>query len=686
MLSKKRKAETKSNVLGNVFKELAAKNVKKSARDYLIYFFTLMFSVCLFYTFNSINSQFAMLGIDDSLNYLSFASGMILMVSVFICIIISALIVYANRFLLKRRKKEIGIYITLGMDQEDIFSLLMRETILIGGISLITGMIAGIFVSQGLGLITAKIIGIGLKDIHFFFSINAAIKSTIFFTAVFVFIHSFQVREIRKMKLIDLIYADRKNEILEIGGNKRAAYIFLSSILLIGGGYVWIVMKVSGNIGQAIGVGTVLIGLGTLLFFMSAADMTVRVLKKKKKFYYSGLHMFVIRQLASKMKSNIFSMTVLSILMFASVTTISVGLGGAKSIMESSRQSAPYDISFVEYAEGMQYGEKDKDLTQISMERELKELGLHTETLFKDMAEISIYDIDGVDGSLFLSRDSDKKQYLDKDTSIAVVSVEDYNQAMQLLGIPEITLGKHEFALNFDMKEVQKIYETFAKTPKTITINGTDLRMKNQGLYRSSYQTNNLLMDSGTIIVPQDVVAHLKPQRKILNGMFINSGKQGFAQFKEEMLNLPFLPQWMAKEEVAVQSFSDTIILSYIGVYLGIIFLITAGAVLALQMLSQSADNVKRYQLLSRLGTKEEMMRKSVLSQLIAYFGIPLGIAGVHSAIIIRGIYAQFTNLSAADVIQSILFAVVATGVIYSVYFVTTYIGSFRILDLESAK
>lgn len=134
-----------------------------------------------------------------------------------------------------------------------------------------------------------------------------------------------------------------------------------------------------------------------------------------------------------------------------------------------------------------------------------------------------------------------------------------------------------------------------------------------------------------------------------------------------------------------MQIFSDTIIFSYIGVYLGIIFLITAGAVLALQQLSQSEDSVKRYQLLDRLGVKAKMIHKAILTQLIIYFGVPIGIAGFHSAVIISGFYVQFRNLLVMDVIQNILFAVVTAGGIYGIYFMTTYIGIRGILN-QGAK
>lgn len=682
MSSKRRKMKSERTMLvsGKVFKELAVKNVKKSARDYLIYFFTLTFSICLFYTFNSISSQFAMMQIDDSQNFLSFASGMILLVSVFICMIVGALIVYANRFLLKRRKKEIGIYITLGMEQEEILALLMRETFLIGVISLLSGMLTGIVFSQGLALITAGVIGVEFENLHFFFSIGAAVKSILFFAIVFIFVHFFNAKEIKKMNLIDLIYADRKNEVLEIGGNKKKMLVFFCSIILMAGGYVWILTRFSENMMQAVGIGMLLIVTGTALFFISVADMMIQVIEKRKKIYYNGLNMFVVRQMAGRMKSNILSMTVISILMFASITTMAVGLGGSKSIMESSRDSAPFDISFTEFAGSMEYGEEKQDLTQISVSEELEHLGLPVQDLFCDLAELSIYYPDGVDGSLFLSKNTNEKSYLNDDTQIAVISVEDYNQAMKLLGKQGITLGKQEYALNYNIGEVGEVYERFSENPAPLLINGSCLRMKEGGLYHSSYRTSLFQTDQGTVIVPEAVLNHLKPYQKILNGMFVNGSRKGYAEFREEMFKLPFLPQWQAKEQSALQIFSDTIIFSYIGIYLGIIFLITAGAVLALQQLSQSSDNVKKYQLLDRLGTEEKLMRQSVLTQLLIYFGIPIGIASIHSAVIIRGFYVQFTNLSAMDIIQNILFAVIITGVIYGVYFITTCIGSFRIL------
>lgn len=203
---------SKKRISKKVFKELAAKNVKKSAKDYFIYFFTLTFAVCLFYTFNSIKDQFEILGIPDTFNYLAASQGAIAAVSVVSCMIIGFLVSYANRFLMKRRKKEFGVYFTLGMDRRDVGRLLMKETMKIGSAALLSGLLLGIGTSQVLSMITARISGAGLGSYSFIFSFGAAVAAVIFFGLTFAFVHFFNVRELKKMELIDLLYADRKNE------------------------------------------------------------------------------------------------------------------------------------------------------------------------------------------------------------------------------------------------------------------------------------------------------------------------------------------------------------------------------------------------------------------------------------------------------------------------------------------
>lgn len=242
-------------VPADMMNRLAARNVKKSAKDYFIYFFTLMLSVCLFYSFNSISTQFASLGLEDPLNYLAFSSGVLTAFSILVCIIMGALVVYANRFLLRRRKKEMGVYASLGMERSDLNKMLMKETFFIGIFSLLAGLILGIFAGQILSLATAKLIGLSLSNYSFMISAKAIILSVIFFGILFFFVHLFNVKELGKMSLLDMLYADRKNETVSEGKSGILTFFALLSLILIFGGYAVLIQMSGVEAFKALGIG-----------------------------------------------------------------------------------------------------------------------------------------------------------------------------------------------------------------------------------------------------------------------------------------------------------------------------------------------------------------------------------------------------------------------------------------------
>lgn len=335
---------SKKRISKKVFKELAAKNVKKSAKDYFIYFFTLTFAVCLFYTFNSIKDQFEILGIPDTFNYLAASQGAIAAVSVVSCMIIGFLVSYANRFLMKRRKKEFGVYFTLGMDRRDVGRLLMKETMKIGSAALLSGLLLGIGTSQVLSMITARISGAGLGSYSFIFSFGAAVAAVIFFGLTFAFVHFFNVRELKKMELIDLLYADRKNEEVP-ESKKRDVLLGILSILLFVSAFLLIFCLSETKFLEALTAGAALAAAGTVLFFISAAGIAADIMKKRKGFYYRKLHIFDVNQLGSRIKTAGISIAVVSILMYLSVSVMGIGMGLGQSAIIKKDKTAPYDIS-----------------------------------------------------------------------------------------------------------------------------------------------------------------------------------------------------------------------------------------------------------------------------------------------------------------------------------------------------
>jgi putative ABC transport system permease protein len=193
--------------------ELALRNVKKSIRDYTVYFLTLTFGVCIFYIFNALESQQTMMEINSSQSRIFKELTQIMGgISVFVSVILGFLILYANRFLIRRRKKEFGVYMTLGMEKGRISRILVIETVFVGLLSLVLGLVIGVFLSQGMSVLTAKLMGAQLTRFQFVFSPAAALKTAVYFGLIFLLVLVFNTITIGKQKLITLIYANKKNE------------------------------------------------------------------------------------------------------------------------------------------------------------------------------------------------------------------------------------------------------------------------------------------------------------------------------------------------------------------------------------------------------------------------------------------------------------------------------------------
>ena len=156
--------------------KLSIKNMKKSFKDYAIYFLTLVLGVAIFYMFNSLDSQEAMLQVSNSTrDIIKLMVNMLGYVSVFVAVVLGLLIVYANNFLINRRKKEFGIYMTLGMGKRQISKIIILETIFVGIISLIVGLVIGIFASQFMSVLLAKMFEEDMSNFQFVFSERACI-------------------------------------------------------------------------------------------------------------------------------------------------------------------------------------------------------------------------------------------------------------------------------------------------------------------------------------------------------------------------------------------------------------------------------------------------------------------------------------------------------------------------------
>ena len=672
MLSNRKRFESQSSLHG-FFRKLSSKNVKKSAKDYFIYFFTLMLSVCLFYSFNSISTQFASLGLEDPLSYLAFSSTVLTVFSVLVCIIMGALVVYANRFLLRRRKREMGIYAVLGLERKDLNRLLMRETLQIGVLSLLAGIGLGIFAAQLLSLATARLIGISLTNYHFMISGKAIVLSVLFFGILFLFVHMFNVKELKKMSLLEMLHAGKKNETAGEGKRGFSVLLGIISVLFILGGYGLVFVMSEKDTFKALAVGGLLVIIGTVCFLRSALTISTGLMKRNKRRYYRGIHIFTTSQFTSRLKTEGSSLAMTAVLLFLSFSLTILGPGLGKFVMNGIENATPYDGTIF-YAPMAGNTEAGGDPLEY-----LSQSGFRINEFSDEYADFWTYESPEITAGFLSGKEGGEAEKV----PLTVIGLEDYNRILALQNLPPVQLAEGEYAVSYAFPAMKEILKVFQQEPWPLKLGDSTLTLAEDGIFHHGWENTNILAEQGTLIVPQHLAESLTPQRWFMNFNFTREGDD---------LNLELHNRWVdaglngyvmwSREEALVSLSSDNLLVTYLGIYLGITFLITSGAVLALRQLSQSSDNIERYGILKKLGVSKRDMRRSLRKQLRVYFGLPLVLAVLHSAVTVFAVFRYFEGLHLAVIASVIGFGALVILSVYGVYFIATYLGSRRILEL----
>ena len=328
--------------------KLSLKNIKKSMKDYAIYFFTLILGVAIFYVFNSIGSQTAMMTVSKSTSeILKLMTQILSGVSVFVSFILAFLIIYASRFLMKRRKKEFGVYMTLGMSKRKISLILFFETLFIGIISLTVGLLAGTVLSQFMSVVVADMFEADMTKFKFVFSESACIKTLIYFGIMYLVVMIFNTFNISKCKLIDLIYGNRKSEAVKLKNPWLCIIIFMVSACALGYSYYAVtegineVLSTNKRMLAIIAIGSI----STFFISWSLSGLILKIVKSNKKFYYKGLNSFTVRQISSKINTTVFSMTVICLMLFITICVLSSALSMKNSLNRSFESYAPRDVT-----------------------------------------------------------------------------------------------------------------------------------------------------------------------------------------------------------------------------------------------------------------------------------------------------------------------------------------------------
>lgn len=658
----------------SALKHLIHQNIKKNLKNYTIYFITIMLGVALVYTFNSLGSQFDMLNIEDYGSYLSFANGLLVGTTVFICLILAFIISYANLFFIKRRKKELGIYMTLGMKQNDIIKMILKENRVISLFSFVAGIVAGILFSHGLSFITMKFMRVENTNFHFFISFYSIIICVIFFGAMFWLVGYLNKRSIRKHKLIELIHDSQKNEKpLNIKAFVTVIGIFISVVIILSG---YFVMLADFTIAMLL-TGVLLILLGTFCFFRFTGGLVLLIVQRKKSTYYHDINLFSIKQITSKIRSNNVILSVVSILLFLSITTLSVGLGVSAYSVKDIDILTPFDLTVARYIQA------NKPQSIID---DLNKNGFDTKDVFKEYYESNVYYSDIKIISFLLENTPDAEriknnEYLPSDCRLMTIS--DYNHLQKMRGEAPITISDNEFLISYSIIELNGVYKHYQTNNNApIKVYGYDLTLAQNGVYLNQNQNTNVATEGGTIIVPDYVCNNKLPDAIFLNAnlndKYLNDIKTFSDKYRAVENNTDIVS---LREYIKTEMTSLNLTLSYIAIYLGVIFMITACAVLALQQMTSISDNTERYKLLRKLGASKDMINSSASLQNKIYFGIPIILALLHSFIIIMNTYKYIQIIGVKSIALNILSAFVLLIILYGTYFVYTMYYSKKIVN-----
>ncbi|MER1985211.1 MAG: ABC transporter permease [Solibacillus sp.] len=658
-----------------MFFKIAINNVKRSFKDYSIYFLTLTLGICIFYSFNSIEAQNSILEMNKDPDYILTLNMIMAGTSVFVSFVLGGLIIYANNFLIKKRKKELGIYMTLGMPKGTISKILLFETLFIGALSLVVGLGLGIIVSQGMSVITANILGVDVEKFKFIISFSAVIKSVVYFGIIYLLVMIFNQITISKYKLIDMLNAAKRDEKVKVKNSFVSILLFLLSVGLLVTAYSRILKSgIDAEVNELLI--TVILGvIGTLFFFFSFSSFFIHIVQKNKKIYLKDINIFVLRQINNKINTNFLSMTVICLMLFLTISLLFTAFDLKGSIDKSNKT---FDASAFLVVNNESENPKENDIEEF-----INKINFTFEP-YEKYAFYSEYKLNVTPEDL-LSKYLNEQERIDLKEdyfygdAISAIKISDYNAMIKLKGQEAIDLKENEVLVVSNYEYVKSILSNYKKGKGIIQIEDKAYTIKNESPIEETINISGY-NEFFYLIIPDNFNGSLQLEftgfNVIYEEQYSEKSDEKFAnlfnnlaedQYRDVFPALVIGGTW---DQVQDRKNGGIALFVFLGLFLGLIFIITSAAVMALQQLSDASDSLERYKSLKKIGVTEKLINNAILRQSLIYFMTPLGLAIIHSIVGISAVSKIF-NFHYESIIISSLFLVI----IYGGYFYATYVG-----------
>lgn len=662
---------------------LAVRNIKKSISDYVVYFLTLIIGVAIFYVFNSVGDQSIVKEIAGTqYKVIEILLLVLEALSIGVAFVLGFLIIYANNFLIRRRKKEFGVYMLLGMGKRSISKILIHETVLVGVFSLAIGLVIGVLSSQFMSIIVGKMFEADMSAYTFAISGSAIVKTVVNFSVMYLIVLLFHSVTITKYKLIDLLSADKKTEKQFLKNPVIASLLFAVAVVVLGYAY-YRVGFCTEELDRNEIITHILTGVvATLLMFWALSGFLLTVLRKWKSLYHKDLNSFVIRQFCNSINSSAITMGIICLMLFVTICTFSSGFSVAHQMQENIRSLTPVDYSVFHMG-----SESVKDvLAQGGMPVE--------EWAAQNSVEVSVYSDASVtwETSMGSVAQEVKKQfpYVLWDTPEEIMSLSDYNAVATLYGREELELEENEFVVLCDFVTMKDLRNMLLAKGESIQIGTFTLVPAYPECIEGYIIMSGSSVNTGVIIVPDAVVMHnsvdLQVKGNLLAGDYKAATEAQKKAVDQQLLEVTKQVASISKgTRISIREANNglAMMVSFVVIYVGVVFLIASAAILALKALSESIDSIRKYTILKKIGSDVGMLRKALFAQIGVYFALPLLLACIHSFFGLRFAEYALTTIMQEGVNWGAWVTAVLMVVLYGGYMLATYKGSKKIVGLE---
>lgn len=716
--------------------KLAWGNVRRAGRDYLVYLLTLTLGVTVFYAFNTISMQVDIAGIDEE-GLAQVMGGMLGDLTYFLAGVMAFLMVYANNFIMKRRKKEFGLYQVLGMGRGRVATIMALETVIVSVVAFVAGIVLGVGLSQLMTFFTASLFKTQIANFHFFFSMHAFNLTLACMLVMFVLTLLLNLRAVRRTKLIELMGAERRNESIKTRNPWIAIAIFAVGAVLVGVAYYRLLRDgfpltaTDSKLQEAMnqfGITTAMVTVGTFALFWGLSGMLIKLLQSLRGVYWRGLNMFTVRQLAAKVNTVCFSMGVIAMLLFLAMTSVTCGMSIANVMNENLERYNPVDVSqtYVYYtpdtldyykgyvnpseADRMVLADTTVDLYP-AWHGKGKSANNNDETGKKvDIADVAgehvqidsylSYPFGGSNPSVTPSEmckimgEKLPKAFggSNADTmGLFVTPASQYNKLRQMMGEEPVHIGRDQYLLTCDMGgELVDLYTKYMAGGHTLTLGGHELKPATDKSDEDTAAIANSAMGSnpGTVVVADELLSQLNLQ-PYSSSLLVNY-KQGMdtteadESIKNTVLDNLLVDgkepgSWgifITRSEMYTQAAQMNGLISYLAIYIGFVLVVACAAILSIQQLSNVADGSRSYRVLAQIGCDDRQIRHSVMAQQAVFFLFPLAVGLAHSFVALKVIIelvSIFGNMSIGGTVGLTCAIFLAA---YGGYFLVTYLMS----------